>query len=434
VPASSGVCQATGTAALLDDFADGDNRIGIDEGRLGYWYSFDDGTGTTRPAPGTPVQWTGGKARFTVSGHTKWGAGFGFDFLKKDGTSPESCGGYDACAYEGVEFDLSGAGTRVKLPQFGQAPGADHHGFPAAPGHVKFAWRDLASEGWGKGADVAPNFDCHKVDKLQFQIAASVDADFTVSNLRFWKTGGTSGGTSGDAGAGSSGAWPGGPRICGAQAKARVAGDSVIQNNVWNGGGGQCIEYSGATFSVVQAAHNLPTNGAPGSYPSIYRGCHYGLCTTGPAPKRMSDLTTVPTTWSFVAPQGSWDIAYDAWFDPTPRTDGQNTGAEIMIWLDHRGTTPFGNRVSTVQLAGSTWEVWTGRMQNMWNYVAYVRAGAPTGSAAFDMKAFFNDAVSRNCGAGPCVKPTDYLTSVQAGIEIWNGGQGFISNAFSVMW
>jgi hypothetical protein len=28
-----------------------------------------------------------------------------------------------------------------------------------------------------------------------------------------------------------------------------------------------------------------------------------------------------------------YDASYDVWFDPTARTDGQNTGAELMVWL-----------------------------------------------------------------------------------------------------
>ena len=33
-----------------------------------------------------------------------------------------------------------------------------------------------------------------------------------------------------------------------------------------------------------------------------------------------------------------YDAAYDIWFDPTARTDGQNTGAELMVWLNHTGS------------------------------------------------------------------------------------------------
>src|SRR6266704_2602605 len=78
---------------------------------------------------------------------------------------------------------------------------------------------------------------------------------------------------------------------------------------------------------------------------------------------------------------GTWDAAYDIWFDPTPRTNGQNTGAEIMVWLNHQGgIQPVGSQVATVTLAGGTWAVWEGNVG--WNVVSYVRTSAAS-SARF---------------------------------------------------
>ena len=68
-----------------------------------------------------------------------------------------------------------------------------------------------------------------------------------------------------------------------------------------------------------------------------------------------------------------YDASYDIWFDPTPRTDGQNTGAELMIWLNHTGSVqPVGSEVATVTTwPAATWDVWFGN--SGWNVVSYVR-------------------------------------------------------------
>ncbi|GAB2472161.1 hypothetical protein GCM10027187_45540 [Streptosporangium sandarakinum] len=145
-------------------------------------------------------------------------------------------------------------------------------------------------------------------------------------------------------------------------------GRYIVQNNNWGDDTTQCVNVTGTGFTVTQASHNKPTNGAPGSYPSIYAGCHYANCTSGSGlPMRASDsrFNGVQTSVSMTYPgSGVYDAAYDIWFDPTPRTDGQNTGAEIMVWLNRVGPIqPVGSRVGTVSLAGATWEVWYGNIQ-----------------------------------------------------------------------
>src|SRR4051794_33427145 len=53
------------------------------------------------------------------------------------------------------------------------------------------------------------------------------------------------------------------------------AGDYIIQVNEWNSSAQQCLNYTGGTaWSVSTANFNLPTNGAPATYPSIFKGCH----------------------------------------------------------------------------------------------------------------------------------------------------------------
>ncbi|MGI5238252.1 GH12 family glycosyl hydrolase domain-containing protein [Dactylosporangium sp. CA-139066] len=206
-------------------------------------------------------------------------------------------------------------------------------------------------------------------------------------------------------------------------------GRYVVMNNVWGTDQPQCINVTSTGFSISQANHNVPTNGAPASYPAVYYGCHYANCSTGSIlPLRVSDsrFAGIQTSVSMSFPgSGQWDAAYDIWFDPTARTDGQNTGAEIMVWVNHAGAPqPVGSKVGTANIAGGTWDVWEGNIG--WNVISYVR-NPGTSSVSFAPASFFNDAVSRGYA-----QTSWYLTSIQAGFEPWTGGQGLAVNNFSV--
>ncbi|MEO3809025.1 cellulose binding domain-containing protein [Sphaerisporangium sp. B11E5] len=206
-------------------------------------------------------------------------------------------------------------------------------------------------------------------------------------------------------------------------------GRYVVMNNNWGDDTRQCINVTSTGFRITEASHNKPQNGAPGSYPAVYAGCHYANCSSGSSlPMRVTDsrFSTVRTSASISAPSsaGVFDAAYDIWFDPTARTDGQNTGAEIMVWLAHTGQVqPVGNRVGSVNLAGGSWDVWFGNIG--WNVISYVRTSA-TSSIDFNVATFWNDVVSRGYG-----QTSWYLTSVQVGFEPWVGGTGLAVNNFS---
>jgi chitodextrinase len=218
--------------------------------------------------------------------------------------------------------------------------------------------------------------------------------------------------------------------ICEKWGATTIAGGKyAVQNNNWGDDTQQCINVTSTGFTVTQASHNKPQNGAPGSYPSVFAGCHYANCTTGSGlPLRVTDpsFATIQTSVSMTYPStaGVYDASYDVWFDPTARTDGQNTGAELMVWLNHTGTVqPVGSRVATVNLAGGTWDVWFGT--SGWNVVSYVRT-SPTSSISFPITAFYNDMLSRGYA-----QSSWYITSVQAGFEPWVGGTGLAVNNFT---
>jgi hypothetical protein len=210
---------------------------------------------------------------------------------------------------------------------------------------------------------------------------------------------------------------------------AVAGGRYLVQNNEWNSSSPQCVVTTGATgWTVKTANQNAGTDGPPASYPSIFRGCHWGRCTTGSGlPVQVSKLGPTSSSWTTSPPpSGVYDTAYDVWFNKGPTTSGQPDGTELMIWLNRSGPVqPAGSMVGTATIGGATWQVWTTRMDG-WNYVAYVRAQPTASVSALDLKAFTQDAVGRGS-----IDPSWYLIDVEAGFEIWRGGQGLTTQSFS---
>jgi chitodextrinase len=208
-----------------------------------------------------------------------------------------------------------------------------------------------------------------------------------------------------------------------------TAGDYTIQANEWNSSAQQCIAYQGGTgWSIDTANFNLPTSGAPATYPSIFKGCHWGDCTPNSGlPLQVSKLGSATSSWSTrQVGSGAYDVAYDLWINSTPTTAGQPDGTEIMIWLNSRGgVQPFGGKTGTSTAAGHSWDVWTGN-QTSWKIISYVLQGGGTSFTDLDVKGLIDDAVSRGS-----VNPAHYLIDAEAGFEVWQGGQGLATDSFS---
>ncbi|MFL6075857.1 MAG: GH12 family glycosyl hydrolase domain-containing protein [Mycobacteriales bacterium] len=206
-------------------------------------------------------------------------------------------------------------------------------------------------------------------------------------------------------------------------------GEYTIQSNEWNSSAPQCVTSTGGTaWSVSTANFNLPTNGAPATYPSIYKGCHWGACTSGSGlPIQVSQLGSATSSWSTSQPgSGAYDVAYDIWFNSTPTTPGQPDGTEMMIWLNSRGgVQPFGSQTGTATIAGHNWNVWTGQ-QTSWKIISYVLNPGATSISNLDIKAMISDSVARGS-----LNPSHYLLDAEAGFEIWQGGQGLATTSFS---
>src|SRR5262249_26336932 len=91
--------------------------------------------------------------------------------------------------------------------------------------------------------------------------------------------------------------------LCNSQRLAVAGGVYAVQNNEWGSSARECLAVGGSGgFTVTKSAIANPASGAPGGYPSIYRGCHWGTCTPRsglPVPvSRLLSPRTVTTSWA----------------------------------------------------------------------------------------------------------------------------------------
>jgi Glycosyl hydrolase family 12/Cellulose binding domain len=222
--------------------------------------------------------------------------------------------------------------------------------------------------------------------------------------------------------------------LCRTQTRPAAGGSYTVANNEWGSGAAECITAGGnaAAFRVARSAIHNATSGAPGGYPSVYKGCHWGACTAGSGfPVQVARLRPgrVTTSWSTSQPGGSsaYDVAYDIWFNQSATTNGQPNGAELMIWLNHHGSVqPFGSEIATnVSVGGRRYNIWFGKQG--WNTISYTMASPATSVSNLGIGRLAADAVRRGY-----IRKSWYLVDVEAGFELWQGGAGLTTNSFSV--
>ncbi len=219
-----GACSAPMGAVLVDDMETGMGSIIATGGRMGAWYTYNDGTatGTQTPTVMTPfMQAALSPARCAShfaaetkgSGFTTWGAGMGFNFNdvpSADGGTTKAT--YDASAFTGIGFWAKAANGVVSSSvtvsitddQTDPAGGkcsptgttkatngcndAFAISFGAAPlaaltadwQWFSFKWTDLKQQGFGAAY---PSLDTAKIYALHFQVPTAVTFDFFIDDV-----------------------------------------------------------------------------------------------------------------------------------------------------------------------------------------------------------------------------------------------------------
>ncbi|WP_327677402.1 GH12 family glycosyl hydrolase domain-containing protein [Kitasatospora sp. NBC_00458] len=234
---------------------------------------------------------------------------------------------------------------------------------------------------------------------------------------------------------------PAGPAVaaeslhCGQYETVPVAGGRyLVDNNNYGPGTVQCLGTDGGSGFTVRSSNAAASPPAgPVAYPEIFDGCHWNTCVQGSAlPVRVSELGWATSGWSTTLPaEGDFNVAYDLWFNTAPTTpadNGQPDGAELMIWLDRRpsSASPPGSTANIGGAGYTSWQQTISANGREWPMVAYQAQSPTTSVTDFDLRAFVRDAVVRGA-----IEPEWYLTSVEAGFEIWRGGTGLRTDSFS---
>jgi hypothetical protein len=204
-----------------------------------------------------------------------------------------------------------------------------------------------------------------------------------------------------------------------------------VQNNYWSGGT-TCVQTDGGPDFAVSAASM--SSSSVGAFPEIWSGCHWGACTAddgqaGRLPIQVSDLGDTTSGWTTTLPAtGTYDAAYDMWFNTTPATAGQPNGGEVMVWLGENGMTDHSSTVTYID--GVAWYVAQTTLSGYgvtWPLVTYQRVTPATSVTNLDLRGFIRDAAVRGV-----VSPSSYLTSVEAGydIEQASGSPGLTTSSF----
>ncbi|WP_437967947.1 hypothetical protein WMF04_01010 [Sorangium sp. So ce260] len=206
---------------LIDDLEDGDSAIQEAGGRVGHWYSYNDGTGTQTPPVYSEAMPVGfipealspprGQSTMAVhtfgSGFTEWGAGVGFALNGPD----MGLLAYDASAYTGIVFwarlgDASATTTmkvnvsdKVSEPAGGICDESgededrkcfDHWHHMALLGtewaQIVIPFDALTREGTGAEPD-APAVDRAGLYVIEFRFAQDEDFDVYIDDVGFYR-------------------------------------------------------------------------------------------------------------------------------------------------------------------------------------------------------------------------------------------------------
>lgn len=121
--------------------------------------------------------------------------------------------------------------------------------------------------------------------------------------------------------------------------------------------------------------------------------------------------------------KGTWNAAYDMWFSKTAQTDGQDNGAEVMVWLNCRNNCLTG-KIVTIEGVRFYKRSWTSHLHGVsWHYVAFVAVRKRTSFKNLWLNQFYK-------AAG--VNPNWYLTSIDFGFELVDNGWGLRVNNYSL--
>jgi hypothetical protein len=217
------------------------------------------------------------------------------------------------------------------------------------------------------------------------------------------------------------------------QATANVQARYWVRNDFW-GTDGMCMSNSGqqANFTVTKVGKNK-LHGMVMAFPYAFTGCSWGICTKNSGlPAKASTLKNPESSWDITAHAGGvWDASYDLWFSHHRITNGQATGAELMIWLKSSNITiPKGIKKHPLTIDGTKWyfDTWqtVPRGGKSWRYIQFRRVHPTSRVTNLNLGAFVRTAERKGY-----VQQSWWLMNIEAGFELIHGGVGLATNNFS---
>jgi cellulose 1,4-beta-cellobiosidase len=209
------------------------------------------------------------------------------------------------------------------------------------------------------------------------------------------------------------------------------AGSYTIYNEML-GSREQCLANRNGWSNFRVTASAADSRGPrPLGYPDVYYGCSRRWCSPGTVlPRRVDRLRSPETSWYTTdRAGGQWDASYDLWFTKNRQISGHPNGAELMIWLDERGSSlPTYDGGRFVRTDGASWYMdhWRPCMQGTcWNYVRFWRVHPSTRVRRLRLKPFISVA-----GRDGLIRRSWWLESIAAGYELWRHGAGLATTWF----
>jgi hypothetical protein len=208
----------------------------------------------------------------------------------------------------------------------------------------------------------------------------------------------------------------------------------AVRNAFWRGQRPQCLSNLGhrSNFRVVQRPGFDPA-GRVVAFPDIFRGCIWNICSPkADLPRRVSDLGRPRATWhTSENAKGTWNAAFDIWFGKKRMVTGQADGAELMIWLnEHGGCCALQPGAPKVRIDGQLWWLshWTAHHNGKsWNYIQFRRVHRTWRVDGLKLFPFVR--LIKRLGL---VRPGWWMENIEAGFELWNGGQGLATTRYVV--
>jgi hypothetical protein len=210
---------------------------------------------------------------------------------------------------------------------------------------------------------------------------------------------------------------------------SRIGAQVIVRNDNY-GQQKECLRnHNGWSNFTVTKSGAGPGHSEPVAYPNVFLGCLWGLCTPHSGlPRRVDRVRSLVTSWSTVQRRaGRWSAGYDIWFNRKRTITGQNNGAEVMIWLNSHGLSPSQWPIITVDHVRWRLAHWVagGRTGRTWNYIQFRRVRPTKAVRRLDVRPFIWAA--EHAGL---INRRWWLTSVEAGFEIWQGGVGLGTKSF----